>query len=203
MASDTTALPSAITVQPGEESRVFRGDGSGPARLGDALALIATQDESPDDGGSQSPLGVLVVGLPGAGVRVEFDVRDGTVVTVPSAPFEIFVKNVNAPGDPAVTVSSFPLQNAIKAPNTRTFDIGFAMEDPNIRVPAFAHSFVFDHGLPEHSEYRALLSDSATGETYGTAAPLTQCSLNQRSRFVRFVDLPEGSGGTVTFFLSL
>jgi hypothetical protein len=203
MASDTTALSSAITVQPGEESRVFRGDGSGPARSGDALALIATQDESPDDGGSQSPLGVLVVGLPGAGVRVEFDVRDGTVVTVPSAPFEIFVRNVNAPGDPAVTVSSFPLQNAIKAPNTRTLDIGFAMEDPNIRVPAFAHSFVFDHGLPEHGEYRALLSDSATGETYGMAAPLTQCSLNQRSRFVRFVDLPEGSGGTVTFFLSL
>ena len=146
---------------------------------------------------------ITVVGLPGAGVRVEFDVRDGTVVTVPSAPFEIFVKNVNAPGDPAVTVSTFPLQNAIKAPNTRTFDIGFAMEDPNIRVPAFAHSFVFDHGLPEHSEYRALLSDSATGETYGTAAPLTRCLLNQRSRFVRFVDLPEDSGGTVTFFLSL
>ena len=35
------------------------------------------------------------------------------------------------------------------------------------------------------------------------AAPLMRYSLNQRSRFVRFVDLPEGSGGTVTFFLSL
>ena len=33
MASDTTALSSAITVQPGEESRVFRGDGSGPAHV--------------------------------------------------------------------------------------------------------------------------------------------------------------------------
>ena len=64
MGSDTAALPGAITVQPGEESRVFRGDASGPARPADALALIATQDESPDDGGSQSPLGVLVVGLP-------------------------------------------------------------------------------------------------------------------------------------------
>ena len=58
MGSDTTDLPGAITVQPGEESRVFRGDASGPARPGDALALIATQDESPDDGGSQSPLGI-------------------------------------------------------------------------------------------------------------------------------------------------
>jgi hypothetical protein len=67
---------------------------------------------------------------------------------VKTAPFEILAKNVNAPGDPAVTVSSSPVQNAIKTPNTRTFDIGFAMEDPNIRVPAFAHSFIFDHGLP-------------------------------------------------------
>ena len=113
------------------------------------------------------------------------------------------MKNVNAPGDPAVTVSSFPVQNAIKKPNTRTFDIGFAMEDPNIRVPVFAHSFVFDHGLPEHRGCRALLSDSASVETYGIAAPLTRYPLNRRSRFVRFLDLPEGSGGTVTFFLSL
>lgn len=66
---------------------------------------------------------------------------------VTRAPFEILAKNVNAVGDPAVTDSSFPVQNAIKTPNTRTFDIGFAMEDPNIRVPAFAHSFIFDHGF--------------------------------------------------------
>ena len=39
--------------------------------------------------------------------------------TASRAPFEILVKNVNAVGDPAVTVSSFPAQNAIKTPNTR------------------------------------------------------------------------------------
>ena len=39
---------------------------------------------------------------------------------VKTAPFEILAKNVNALGDPAVTVSSFPAQNAIKTPNTRT-----------------------------------------------------------------------------------
>lgn len=201
MQNDKNALAPSITVPPGEERRVAHGNGSGSAPAGSALAIIATQEESSDDGGSQSPLGTVVIGSPGPDVRVEFDIRDGTAITVPSAPFEVLVRNLNGPLDPAVTVACFRTPGPARVDNTRTFDIGLAMEDPNVRVPAFAHSVVFDHGLPDSLDYRALLSDSATGETYGLLAPLTRYPLNARCRFVRFLGLPSGAMGTVTFFL--
>ena len=198
-----SAAAAAISVVgPGEQRVVFHGNGAQTSISHPALAVVATQEESSDDGGSQSALGVLEVGRERP-VRVEFDVNDGVLLSVPATPFTVSVRNVNESDQPDLRVQVYYVHGAARANNTRTYDIGFAMEDPNIRVPGFAQSFVFDLGLPGQQDYAALLSDSASGETFGYARPGVRHSLNRRIRWVRFLDIPEGSGGTVTFFLSI
>jgi hypothetical protein len=197
-----SARKGGVRIPPGEERVVFRRDSSAQPTEGRALAVVATQSESLDDGGSQSALGIMTIEQPMT-VRVEFDVKEGTVVSVPATAFSVTVRNANEEGQPSLLAAAYPLVAAPPVGNTRTFDIGFGMADPNIRVPAFAQSLVFDHGLPDHQDYRALLSDSASGETYGLLDPGVRRAVDQRTRFVRFVDLPEGSSGTVTFSLGV
>jgi hypothetical protein len=148
-------------------------------------------------------VGTLIVGTPDAGVRIEFDIRDGTVIPLPHTTFEVRVRNANESLDPTVVVSAFPIVSGSPPEMTRTVDIGFGMDNPNVRVPAFAHSVFYDHGRPDHVDYRALMSDSATGETYGLVAPYTRHPLHQRARFIRFTNMPSSSMGTAVFFLSL
>lgn len=196
------ASASVVTIEPGDVAVVLEDSGAaaGPGRP--ALAIVASQEESLDDGGSQSGLGILTVhGTPPT--RVELDVRDGAVLTVPASRFTVSVRNLNESGQPSLKVSAFYLASRGIAENTRTFDIGHGMDNPNIRVPALATAFVFDLALPDPPGYSAALSDSATGETYGLAEPRVRYPLNHRVRFVRFVDLPEGTMGTVTFFLAI
>lgn len=195
-------LSAAIVVEPGEERVVFRGNGAETGIPHPSLAVVATQKESSDDGGSQSGFGVLEIGRERP-VRVEFDVNDGVVLSVPAVPFTVSVRNLNEPDQPALRVQAYYVHGTARAYNTRTYDIGFAMDDSNIRVPAFAESFVFDLGLSEQQDYAARLSDSASGETYGFARPGVRHPLNRRIRWVRFGDIPEESMGTVTFFLSV
>lgn len=188
-----------IVIEPGQERVVWRGDGSMAEQ---ALAVWTRQDESPDDGGSQCGLGLLSFSGED-GVVVEFDIRDGAVIGLPRAAARLIVRNVNEEHDPDLQVWAAPIAGRSGRAATRSFDIGFAMDDPNIRVPAFARTVFFDHGLPDQLGYRALLSDSATGETYGLVAPYTTRLLDRRARFVRFMGLPEESLGTVTFELAL
>lgn len=202
MAEVSSELSAVISVGPGEQRVVFRDNGAETSISNPSLAVVATQEESSDDGGSQSALGVLDIGREQP-VRVEFDVRDGVLLSVPALPFTVSVRNLNEPDQPDLRVQVYYVHGTARAGNTRTYDIGFSMDDPNIRVPAFAESFVFDLGLPESQDYAARLSDSASGETYGFARPGQRYLLNRRIRWVRFGDIPEGSMGTVTFFLSV
>ncbi|MGH3936464.1 MAG: hypothetical protein ACRDS1_16050 [Pseudonocardiaceae bacterium] len=191
-----------ISIEPGEQRVVFRGNGAETGISNPSLAIVATQEESSDDGGSQSALGVLDIGRERL-AQVEFDVKDGVLLSVPAVPFTVSVRNLNEPDQPNLRVQVYYVHGTASAHNTRTYDIGFAMDDPNIRVPAFAESFIFDLGLPEQQDYAARLSDSASGETYGFARPGEHYLLNRRIRWVRFGDIPEGSMGTLTFVLSV
>jgi hypothetical protein len=83
--------------------------------------------------------------------------------------------------------------------NTRSFDIDD--QNPNVRVPAFAEAVVFELWEAQ-PDYVALVSDSATGETYGTIPPRIVYPLHHRARWIRFIGAPS-SGGIVTFFLSI
>lgn len=64
------------------------------------------QEESQDDGGSQSGLGIMHVHSTPP-TRVDFDVRDGAVLTVPATRFTVSVRNLNEPGQPLLKVSTF------------------------------------------------------------------------------------------------
>jgi len=186
-------------IPPNRDRVVWRGDGeTAPA----TLLIYAAQEESTDDGGSQSPLGTLRIDSGPVPIAIEFDVREGTALPVPQAPYELVVRNCNDDHQPDVTARVVLVAGSRPTTATRTYDIGYGMDDPNLRVPVFANRVCFDHGLTDRLDYRALLSDSATGDTYGLLPPNTMRYLDRRTRFVRFMDLPETSLGTVTFFLA-
>lgn len=90
-------------VEPGEQHVVFQDNGTRIGISHPSLAIVATQEESFDDGGSQSALGVLEIGRERP-VRVEFavidGVNDGVVLSVPATQFTVSVQNMNQPGDP-------------------------------------------------------------------------------------------------------
>ncbi|GAB3785392.1 hypothetical protein [Nocardioides ungokensis] len=187
-------------IPPGHQLRVIRGDGVlGPT----SLLVWATQKESGDDGGSRSPLGTLRYITPGGDFRVDFDVREGTVLPLPMTPWELRVRNCNDDNQPDIEAHAALVSGSRPTSASRTWFLGHGMEQPNIRVPNAARRVFYDLGLPDHKDYRALLSDAMTGETYGLLAPLTGRELDRSTRYVRFMDLPEGAFGTVTFQLSL
>jgi hypothetical protein len=70
-------------------------------------------------------------------------------------------------------------------------------------VPTLATGFVFDLAAPGHSDYQAFLSDSPTGETYGYASQGVEYVLSQRVRWVRFMNLPPETMGSIVFFLAI
>jgi hypothetical protein len=198
MATDRSSH--GVRIPPNEERVIWRGEGAtAPA----TLLIYADQQESTDDGGSQSPLGTLRIGSGSGAIVVDFDIREGTAVPAPQMSYELVIRNCNNDGQPDVTSRVVLVAGSRPTTATRTYDIGYGMENPNLRAPAFADRVSFDHGLSDHTDYRALLSDSSTGETYGLLPPNTVRYLDRRTRFVRFMGLPEGSLGTVTFFLAL
>ncbi len=188
-----------VSIKAGETKLVFH-DASAAARSGSvALCVQSRQEESADDGGSQSPVGRLEFGAGQALAAVEFDVKDGVVLSVPASTLRLFVTNRNLDGDPDISVSAFYVLGAARGRNTRSFDI--SSEAPNVRVPAFAEAVMYELQEPPEG-YVALVSDSQTGETYGTIAPRVVYPLHHRARWIRFMGAPP-SGGIVTFFLSI
>ena len=133
-------------------------------------------------------------------VRAEFDVRDGTVLNVPASTISVSVLNRNEPGDSDVTVSAFFAEGAAPGLNTRSFDIDD--DQPNIRVPSFATRVVYQLAVPD-ANYRALVSDSESGETYGQIPEGVVYTLHHRARWIRFFDVQTQAGGVITFFLSI
>ena len=195
-----TSSGNSAAIPPGHQLRVLRGDG---AQTPTSLLVWATQDESSDDGGSQSPLGTLRLITGGGDFHIEFDVREGAVLPLPQTPWELRVRNCNDQDQPEVEAHAALVSGTRPTFATRSLALGYGMEQPNIRVPNAAQTVFYDHGLPDRMDYRALLSDSMTGETYGLLAPLTSRDLDRSTRFVRFMDLPEGATGSVTFRLGL
>jgi hypothetical protein len=112
------------------------------------------------------------------------------------------VTNLNEPGNPDLHVQAFYMQGTAKGSNTRSHDLFFGMENPNIRVPPFAESFIINL-TGEYGGYTALLSDSQTGETYGEARPNVRHPISHPVRWVRFMNYPPQVVGTLTFFLSI
>jgi hypothetical protein len=98
-----------------------------------------------------------------------------------------------------VHVSAFTVAGPSRGRNTRSFDID--PQAPNMRVPAFAESVVYELATPD-DRYRALVSDSATGDDFGQIAAGVVYPLHHRARWIRFFDAPS-SGGIVTFNLSI
>lgn len=195
-----THLPKApVKVKPGETKQILDDALSSSNTGGLSLCVYATQEESSDDGGSQSPVGLLEFGIGGTPARLEFDVKDGVVVSVPATRVKLHITNRNQEHDLEIAVSAFWVHGAVKGRNTRSFDID--QEKPNVRVPPFAEAVVFELSEPPPG-YVALVSDSETGETYGTIPVGTVYPLHHRARWIRFMDAPP-SGGIVTFFLSL
>ena len=133
----TVPCSASCVVKAGEKRLVFRD--SAPASQGPILSLcvVATQEESPDDGGSQSGLGTLEFGG-GAPTRVEFDIREGTLLRVPATPFRLHVTNLNEPGDPDLHVQACYVHGVPTGRNTRSYLLDD--ENPNVRVPPFADS---------------------------------------------------------------
>jgi hypothetical protein len=200
MAVSERNVTSAVHIRPGASKVVFNGDGT--TMKAPFLCVVATQPESPDDGGSQAPLATMEIGE-GSVIRAEFDLREVATVSVPSTQFSITVLNRNEPRQPALDAWAYGCRGRPFTGNTRTFDVVTGMEQPNIRVPTFAEAFSYDLSGQGPEDYLALLSDSATGETYGFAAPGVRYPVTRRTRFVRFMDLPQGAGGQLTFFLRL
>ncbi len=64
------------------------------------------------------------------------------------------VRNLNESDQPDLRVQVYYVHGAARANNTRRYDIGFAMEDPNIRVPAFTPVAKSDP-YPIYAERRA------------------------------------------------
>lgn len=191
---------SAGGIAPGRQARVLHGEGvETPA----SLLVWAKQNESMDDGGSQSPLGTLRFVAPGGEFRIEFDLLEGAVLPLPQVAWELRVQNCNQAGQPDVEAHAIVVSGNRPTVASRSFAIGYEMQRPNIRVPAATHAVFFDHGLPDHMDYRALLSDSATGETYGLLPPRSRREVNRGTRYVRFMELPEGAMGFITFVLQL
>lgn len=188
-----------VTIEPGATKLVLEEVAQSSHASGVALCIHVKQEESPDDGGSQSPIGRLEFGRGHALAQVEFDIKDGVVLSVPAATLRLFVTNRNLEQDPAIEVCAFFVSGTGRGKNTRSFDIDD--EDPNVRVPAFAEAVVFELWEPP-AGYVALVSDSATGETYGTIPPGVVYPLHHRARWIRFMGAPP-SGGIVTFFLSI
>lgn len=130
---------------------------------------------------------------------MEFDIRDGVVLNVPDAAFSLSAWNRNDTGQPVVNIGAIVTSGLARGRNTRSFDI-----DPdnwNVRVPAFAESVSYELAAPDE-QYRALVSDSATGDDYGQIAPGARYPIHHRCRWIRFVNV-RPSGGIVTFHLSI
>lgn len=190
----------ACTVAAGQTRVVFVGNGKPYQGQNLSLCVMATQEESADDGGSQSGLGTLEIGS-SAPVKAEFDLKEGVLLNVPPTRFKLSVTNLNEPGDPALLVRTFYMGGPPKGRNTRSYELSLLMEQPNIRVPPFAESFIFEI-MGNAPDYAALLSDSQTGETYAEARPNVLYHLSQRVRWVRFMNFPV-SFGRLIFFLSI
>lgn len=189
-----------IIVEPGETAVVLRNSIAKPSGRIQSVCIWATQEESPDDGGSQSPIGFVEFGAGKRTARAEFDVRDGVILCIPAPIVAVSVLNRNQIGDPNIVVNAFFVDGNAKGVNTRSFDID--SENPNIRVPALAEKVVYELAAP-NTDYRALVSDSPTGETYGQIAEGVVYQLHHRARWIRFFDVPPAVGGVVTFFLSI
>lgn len=187
----------AVVVGPGQTALVYKSSTSSPKCQ--SICICATQEESTDDGGSQSPIGLIEFGKGSAVVRAEFDVRDGAILCIPASNVSLSVCNRNGEGDPSIEVSAFAVAGNSKGANTRSFDID--SENPNVRVPALADKLVYELAVPD-AGYRALVSDSATGETYGQIAEGVVYPLHHRARWIRFMNVAP-TGGIVTFFLSI
>ena len=189
-----------IRIRPGGSQVLFRADGSTvPHRY---LCVVATQSESLEDGGSQTALATIEVGE-GSPLKAQFDLREVATISVPSTLFSITVHNRNELHQPALDGWVYGSRERVSAFNTLTSDISYDMDQPNIRIPAFAVEFSYDLFGPGVDGYTALLSDSATGETYGLASPGVRYPLTRRVRFVRFMNVPQQVNGQVTFFLAI
>lgn len=189
-----------INIPAGTERTLLSYDGDRGLAPRMSLAIIATQEESSDDGGSQSAVGILHIGHP---VPVEFDIRDGVVINLPVGPFSVVVRNENPAERAPVLASWHFMHGPATCENTRSYDLRSETHGPNFRVPLLANGFLFDLAAPAHEDYQALLSDSPTGETYGLARQGVRYQLNQRVRWVRFMDLPPDAHGSIIFFLAI
>jgi hypothetical protein len=192
--------PASIRIPAGAGKVIFEGDGA--TMLVPFLCVVATQTESTDDGGSQAPLATLEIGH-GATIKTQFDLRQIAAVSVPSTHFSVTIHNRNEAHQPALEAWVYGSHGNPCTCNTLTFDVSSEMDQPNVLVPAFAVAFSYDLTGPGASEYQALLSDSETGETYGLASPGVRYPLTRRTRFVRFMEVPQGITGQLTFFLRM
>jgi hypothetical protein len=187
----------SVDIDPGETKLVLERRGTEPA--GQSLCVYGLQEESSDDGGSQSPIGIIEFGPSTNRVHVEFDIRDGVVLNVPATAFSLWVQNRNDVDQPVLHVSAFLVTGQSSRRNTRSFDID--PQNPNMRVPALADSVMYELTTPDDG-YRALVSDSATGDDFGEIASGVDYRLHHRARWIRFFDVPP-SGGIVIFTLSI
>jgi len=193
-------LVDPVIIEAGETAVVLRSSAANLSGKRQSVCIWATQEESSDDGGSQSPIGFVEFGAGKRLARAEFDVRDGVILCIPAPIVSVSVLNRNQIGDPNLLVNAFLVDGSTKGVNTRSYDID--PENPNIRVPAFAEKVAYELAAP-NADYRALVSDSPTGETYGQVAEGVVYQLHHRARWIRFFNVPPELGGIVTFFLSI
>ena len=196
---DTSHSVATIDIQPGETRLVLEHGGAGRSTSGLSLWVYGRQEESSDDGGSQTPVGYLDLGPTANRLRVEFDVREGVALNLPDQAFSLSVWNRNESEEPVVNVCAIVTPGHTRGRNTRSFDID--TQNWSMRVPAYAESVSYELATPD-DQYRALVSDSATGDDYGRIAPGTLYPIHHRCRWIRFVDVPP-AGGIVTFYLSI
>ena len=195
----TSHSVATVAIQPGETKLVLERAREASSVSGLCLWVYGKQEESSDDGGSQTPIGYLDFGSDTNRLRVEFDVRDGVVLNVPDQAFSLSVWNRNESEEPVLNVGAIVSHCQARGRNTRSFDIN--TQAINMRVPAFAESVSYELAAPDE-QYRALVSDSATGDDFGQIAPGTVYPIHHRCRWIRFVNVSP-SGGIVTFHLSI